>query len=104
MSFPSAWCPSGERKSSRPRRVSRTDEPALRRDRSNPGRSGEAPVISLPLNREPTLDECKRLEDLGVTSVINMPLTFSGESVSTLERKREVMEAYAERLIVPLGR
>jgi alkanesulfonate monooxygenase SsuD/methylene tetrahydromethanopterin reductase-like flavin-dependent oxidoreductase (luciferase family) len=59
----------------------------------------DAPLITLPTNREPTLDEVKRLADLGVTAIIQMPLAYSGEAASTLERKREVMERYAERLI-----
>jgi hypothetical protein len=32
-----------------------------------------------------------------------MPLAYAGEATSTLERKREVMERYAERLIAKLG-
>jgi probable F420-dependent oxidoreductase len=62
------------------------------------GRS-DVPALTLPTNREPTLDECRRLEDLGVTALINMPLTFHGEAGSTLARKSEAMERYAERLI-----
>jgi probable F420-dependent oxidoreductase len=66
------------------------------------GRRDE-PLITLPTDREPTLDECKRLRDLGVSALINMPLTFQGEPTSTLARKREVMERYAGRLIAKLG-
>jgi probable F420-dependent oxidoreductase len=63
----------------------------------------DAPEITLPTSREPTLDECRRLADLGVTALINMPLTFHGESGSSLARKREAMERYAERLIAKLA-
>jgi probable F420-dependent oxidoreductase len=63
----------------------------------------DAPRITLPTDREPTLDECRRLEDAGVTALINMPLTFLGEPTSSLARKREMMERYAERLIAKLA-
>jgi probable F420-dependent oxidoreductase len=63
----------------------------------------DRPLITLPTNREPTLDECRRLEDLGVSALINMPLTYLGEATSTLARKREAMERYAERLIAKLA-
>ncbi len=65
------------------------------------GRSQDRPLASVPLNHEPSLDDCKRLEDAGVTSLVNMPLTFHGEATSTLERKRAALERFAERVIVP---
>jgi probable F420-dependent oxidoreductase len=65
------------------------------------GRSQERPQISVPLEHEPSLDDCKRLEDAGVTSLINMPLSFHGEASSSFERKRAALERFAERVIVP---
>jgi probable F420-dependent oxidoreductase len=62
------------------------------------------PIITLPLDHEPSLDDCKRLEDIGVTAIINMPLTFKGEATSSLERKRAELESYAERVILPMTR
>jgi probable F420-dependent oxidoreductase len=69
------------------------------RSASDPSR--DRPLVTVPLNHEPSLDDCKRLEDAGVTSIINMPLTFHGEATSTLERKRAALERFAERVIVP---
>jgi probable F420-dependent oxidoreductase len=75
----------------------------FRRTWREAGRSGD-PIITLPLDHEPSLDDCKRLEDIGVTAIINMPLTFKGEATSSLERKRAELESYAERVILPMTR
>lgn len=69
--------------------------------RNASGRANRPPQVAVALEREPSLDECKRLEDAGVTSIIHMPLTFHGEATSTFERKRAALERFAERVIVP---
>jgi probable F420-dependent oxidoreductase len=83
------------------------DVPALaarfRRIWNAAGRAGERPLVAVPLEHEPSLDDCRRLEDAGVTAIVNMPLTFRGEATSTLARTRAAMEGFAERVIARLG-
>ena len=66
------------------------------------GRGAERPLVAVPLEHEPSLDDCRRLEDAGVTAIVNMPLSFLGEGASTLARKRAAMEGFAERVIARL--
>jgi len=66
------------------------------------GRDGLRPQIAVPLEHEPSLDDCRRLEDAGVTAIVNMPLSFLGEETSSLARKRAAMEGFAERVIARL--
>ena len=63
------------------------------------GRGSERPLVAVPLEHEPSLDECRMLEDAGVTSIVHMPLSYLGEDTSTLARKRAAMAGFAERVI-----
>ncbi|MBW2422155.1 MAG: TIGR03619 family F420-dependent LLM class oxidoreductase [Deltaproteobacteria bacterium] len=67
------------------------------------GRSDSPRQVVVAVNELSDTDQCKRLEDAGVTGVIFMPPTFRGVYASSLETKRQAMEETAERLIVPLN-
>ena len=41
----------------------------------------------------------RRLEDAGITGVIQMPLLYEGQPNSSLDAKREAMERFAEDVI-----
>jgi len=51
----------------------------------------------------PELDRFRRLRDEGVTAVVNWPLRYVLGPDSSLERKRQALEDYAERFIQPFG-
>jgi len=68
--------------------------------RARAGRLGSPRQVVVAVNELCDADQCKRLEDAGVTGVILMPLVFRGVSASSLETKRRAMEETAERLFV----
>lgn len=51
----------------------------------------------------PSLDDLKRMEDLGVTGVVNPPWLFYGLPSSSIEFKRATLEEYAARYIEPMA-
>ncbi|MCH2172700.1 TIGR03619 family F420-dependent LLM class oxidoreductase [Myxococcota bacterium] len=63
----------------------------------------DAPRIVSPITDLGSLDDCKRLEDAGLTDLIHMPLTFQGIPASSLDDKRRAMESFVEQFVVPLG-
>jgi probable F420-dependent oxidoreductase len=50
----------------------------------------------------PSLDDARRLADLGLTGLVKIPWYFEGVQTSTIEFKRETMERFAEQYIEPL--
>jgi probable F420-dependent oxidoreductase len=50
----------------------------------------------------PSLDDAKRLSDLGLTGLVKIPWYYEGVPTSTIEFKRETMERFAEQYIEPL--
>jgi alkanesulfonate monooxygenase SsuD/methylene tetrahydromethanopterin reductase-like flavin-dependent oxidoreductase (luciferase family) len=50
----------------------------------------------------PSIDDAKRLADLGLTGLVKIPWYFEGVQTSTIEYKRETMERFAEQYIEPL--
>jgi probable F420-dependent oxidoreductase len=74
---------------------------ALRESRRELSRADEPFHAAIALNAPPDSDELQRLEDAGVTILVNPPpLRDSGEMTSLAE-KRERLEAYAARYIEP---
>jgi len=63
------------------------------------GREREPFEIFAVLKRFPDLDGLRRLADLGVTMTQDYAWFYKGERTSTLARKRETMERFAERTI-----
>jgi probable F420-dependent oxidoreductase len=75
----------------------------LRALRREAGRESQPFDAVVPLTTVPGPDELRRLEDLGVTSTVSYPLSFTlGTPTSTLEAKRAALEAYAENVIAKL--
>ncbi len=52
----------------------------------------------------PDVDTFKRLEDAGVTGIVSYPLVYSLGPGSSLDRKREALEQYAEAFVHPCAR
>lgn len=50
----------------------------------------------------PSLDDAKRLAELGLTGLVKIPWYFEGVLTSSVEYKRETMERFAEQYIEPL--
>ena len=50
----------------------------------------------------PSLDDAKRLSDLGLTGLVKIPWYYEGVPTSTIEFKRETMERFAQQYIEPL--
>jgi probable F420-dependent oxidoreductase len=67
------------------------------------GRSQEPFDAIVPLTRPVEVDELRRLEEAGMTGTVNYPLAFSLGPGATLAAKREALERYAERCIVPMS-
>jgi len=65
------------------------------------GRANEPHQIVVALNDLSSLDQLFLLDEIGVTAVINMPLTFRGHPASSLDQKRASMELFAEHFMLP---
>jgi probable F420-dependent oxidoreductase len=76
---------------------------SLRELRREQGRESEPFDAAIALNAPMEVDEVRRLEDAGVTMLVNPPLLKAGEMTS-LDEKRVALESLAERVIEPLGR
>lgn len=63
------------------------------------GDGGRGFEVFAVLKRFPDLDGLRRLADLGVTMTQDYAWFYKGERTSTLERKRETMERFAEATI-----
>lgn len=50
----------------------------------------------------PSLDDAKRLAELGLTGLVKIPWYFEGVLTSSVDYKRETMERFAEQYIEPL--
>ena len=72
--------------------------------RSQQGVSDRPRQAIVALEQEPSLDDLQRLEDAGITGVIQMPLLFDGQPITPFEAKREAMARYAELCIEPFRR
>jgi len=75
----------------------------LARARREAGTAERPFGIILGLSVPPDLDTFKRMRDLGVTGLTNVPWYYQGHPTSTIEFKRANMEAFAEQFILPLA-
>jgi len=66
--------------------------------RQDYGRTGPFETI-VGLYAEPELDLLRRMEDAGMSSGIHMPFHFAFDGPSTLDQKRALMEAFAEKVL-----
>jgi probable F420-dependent oxidoreductase len=66
------------------------------------GRGDTPRQAVVALNHEVEADDLRRLEEAGITGVIQMPLLFHGQPTSSFDAKRAAMERFAERCIRPL--
>lgn len=65
------------------------------------GKAGEPRQIVVALNDLSSVDQLFELDRIGVTAVINMPLTFRGHPASSLDQKQASMEQFAEHFMAP---
>jgi hypothetical protein len=56
----------------------------------------------LVLSGPPNVDDLRRFEDAGVTSLVSWPLLFTVGPQSTLDDKRRYLETYANDVIAKL--
>lgn len=75
----------------------------LRACRREAGTAGGDFEVVVALNSPPPLDDLKRIEDLGVTGVVNPPWLFYGIPSSPIGFKRATLEEYAARYIEPMA-
>jgi len=73
---------------------------ACRREAGTDGQPFEAVVA---FNAAPSVGELRRMEDAGVTAVVNPPWLFHGIPSSSLAFKQATLEDYAERYIQRMG-
>ncbi len=73
----------------------------LRRLREEADRSELPFSVAIALNRPAVGDELERLEDAGVTMIVNPPVMRTTGERSSFEEKRERLEAYAARYVTP---
>jgi probable F420-dependent oxidoreductase len=76
----------------------------LRESRRELGRENEPFEAALALNAPPEPDDLRRLEDAGVTMILNPPALRPSGEMTPLDEKRANLEAFAERYIEPLQR
>jgi alkanesulfonate monooxygenase SsuD/methylene tetrahydromethanopterin reductase-like flavin-dependent oxidoreductase (luciferase family) len=74
----------------------------LRALRQAHGRDEPRFDVAVALNAQPTLDGLRRLEDAGVTMLVNPPLLGPSGGTTTLEEKRVALETFAARVIEPM--
>ena len=74
----------------------------LRESRRALGREDEPFEAALALNVMPEIDDVLRLQDAGVTMLLNPPALHTTGRMTSLEEKRKNLESFAERLIEPL--
>lgn len=63
------------------------------------GRSSGSAQAVIALNHAVDVDDLRRLEDAGITGVIQMPLLYEGQPTSSFEAKRAAMERFANDCI-----
>ena len=75
--------------------------PLVEQYRKECARAGRADIgrVVVAINDLKERDQVQRLEDAGVSDVINMPLVFRGLSTSSLQAKRDAMETFAQRFM-----
>lgn len=71
----------------------------IRHLRKEAGRDGRPFDVAIALNASPDQADLDRLEDAGVTMIVNPPLLRADGGMSSFEEKRDVLEAYAARFI-----
>ncbi len=67
------------------------------------GRGNQAFACALALNATPGSDDLKRLEDAGVTMLVNPPLLSASGEMTSLDEKRKHLEGFADRFIRNVG-
>ncbi len=75
----------------------------LRRLRREAGRVAEPFEIVVPLIAPPGVDLFRRMEDAGVTSLVNWPFRYGLGARSSLDQKRLALEQFARDFIEPLS-
>ena len=73
---------------------------AIRQEMGGPDEFGAIVGLTTP----PDVDTFKRLEDQGVTGIVNVPWYYQGTPTSDVAFKRESLERYAESFIEPMKR
>ncbi len=63
------------------------------------GRAGDPFDMMVPINGEFAVEDVKRLEDVGVTSIVSLPFAFKVAPNTTLEQKRAYLEGYANQFL-----
>ncbi len=76
---------------------------SLRELRRELGRESEAFDTALALNTPPEPDDLRRLEDAGLTMIVNPPLLRASGAMTSFDEKRAELEAVAARLIDAFG-
>jgi probable F420-dependent oxidoreductase len=74
----------------------------LRALRREAGREREPFDIILVLNAPASVDDLRRFEDVGVTSLVSWPLAFTLGPQATMAEKRRYLESYAADVIAKL--
>lgn len=76
----------------------------LRGLRRAQGRASLPFDAAVALNASPSQGELRRLEDAGVTMLVNPPLLRPTGEMTSLDEKRAALESFAARVIEPLRR
>jgi probable F420-dependent oxidoreductase len=71
----------------------------LRERRRAAGNQNEPFAVALALNETPSLDDLHRLQDAGVTMLVNPPLLGASGEMTSLDAKRAALEQYAARFV-----
>ncbi len=74
----------------------------LQQARKESGTDNAPYEIKLGLSTPPNMTDYLRMQDLGVTGIAVAPWGLTGGTGPTIEAKRESMERFAEKFIVPL--
>jgi probable F420-dependent oxidoreductase len=75
----------------------------IRRMRREAGRDHLPFESIVTLTTPPSVDDFKRMEDIGVDGILVYPATFALGQTSTLDQKKQLMEQFAESFIRKMG-
>ncbi len=75
----------------------------LHKMRAEYGRSNEPFDMVVPIYDELKIDDYKRMEDAGITSIVSLPFNFILGPDTTLEQKRVYLENYADNVIAKVN-
>ena len=75
----------------------------LRGLRRELGRESEPFDVAIALNAPPEVDDLRRLEDAGVTMLVNPPRLTPQAEMTSFEEKKAALEEVSARLIEPMA-